>query len=152
MNALAAFLTVCMTLSFCNLTEKFGLKSSENKDTKTNSDYKGTDEEIVKQRISELFDYCKNSEYKKAATYMADMKASKDETMRKGSLDYETDKAKVEGTCREIVQMIGSDLNFIKSSKKNTVTAWEVKGSSKNLIFAFAKVKENWILVDIDRV
>lgn len=155
MKSIFAILTLTLGFGLCNLSNW----------TKKPNQTPGTKEEIVKARITELFDLCKAGKNSEAASYM--MYRGPDQSRNgKDVVRYEngeSEKRQVDGTCAGIktglTESPSYDFGKFLSQMKgdgSEVVAWEVyfqQGPMKTgQIYAFSLLNGKYVLVDVDPV
>lgn len=152
MKSIVAILTLTLGLGLCNLS----------KWTKKSDQSSGPKEEIVKARITELFDLCKAGKSSEAASYM--MYRGPDQSRSgKDVVRYENDleKREVDGTCDGInknrEQTPEYEFARFRTQTKgdgSEVVAWEIyfqQGPMKTgQIYAFTLLDGKYVLVDVD--
>ena len=131
MKSIILIATLASALSLCNLTERLVNRNE--------SPGNQSKEEIVKRRITELFDLCSAGKSVEAEDYLKEPKEA-------------------EGLCRRIKATLdeSNGYDFGKSTEQGQVIAWEVyfkRGPERNgQIFAFAPENNRYVLVDIDPI
>jgi TonB family protein len=152
MKSITAILLLTFGLGLCNLSSW----------TKKSDQSSGTKEEIVKARITELFDLCKAGKNSEAASYM--MYRGPDQSRSgKDVVRYENDleKREVDGTCDGINKNReqSNDYEFARFRTQtkgdgSEVVAWEIyfqQGPMKaGTIYAFSLLDGKYVLVDVD--
>lgn len=116
--------------------------------------------EKIKSTLLDLFEYCANDNYSKAAQYLVYIGQ---DTIRRWAdvYDYDNsdDQKEVVGLCHEIKRLVenGGEFEFTEyNQKKETEGLWCIwtvefqKGSQKKAYFAFLKIKGVYALGDID--
>jgi len=152
MKSITAILLLTFGLSLCNLSSW----------TRKPNQSSGTKEEIVKARITELFDLCKAGKNSEAASYM--MYRGPDQSRSgKDVVRYENDleKREVDGTCDGINKNRSESAEYefarFRTQTKgdgSEVVAWEIyfqQGPMKaGTIYAFTLLDGKYVLVDVD--
>lgn len=135
MKNILVIAAMALALSLCNLTEKL----TGNKEGGNSSNANQSREEVVKSRITELFDLCKAGKSSDAASYLKEPKEAED-------------------VCRRITASLdrSDGYEFGKSMTQRDIIAWEVyfkRGAERRgEMYAFAPVDDRYVLVDIDPI
>lgn len=157
MKSLVGILALGFALTLCNITGKLPKRSDKV--------ITGPKEEIVKARLTDLFDLCKADNKSEAAGYIMyrgsdQSRSGKDVARYENSAD---EKQNVDRTCDEIktnlAQSGGYDFGKFMTQAKSDgseVVAWEVyfrqDSMKKGQIYGFTLLNNKYVLVDLDSI